>query len=82
MSRKRTGSKPVPQKKRKDPLHCGTITAADQNRMRKASERQNRIESGMLRPVGTGAHWKGKKGESRADRRAARQQTNQATRDY
>lgn len=81
MSRK--GSQPVQQKKKADPFHCGTITAEDQRRMRKAGERADRIASGVLRPVGTGAHWKGKKGENRADRRSARQQARNASRgDY
>jgi hypothetical protein len=73
MSRK--GSKPVQQRKKADPFHCGTITAEDQRQMRKAGERKDRIASGILRPVGTGAHWKGKRGENRADRRNARQQS-------
>jgi hypothetical protein len=83
MSRKRNGSKLVQQKKKVNPFHCGTITVEDQNKMRKASDRRDRIESGILNPVGTGAHWKGKRGENRAERRAARQQATNASRgDY
>ena len=79
----RKGSKLVQEKKKVSPFYCGTITVEDQNRMRKASDRKDRIESGILRPVGTGAHWKGKQGENRADRRNARQQAAKASRgDY
>jgi hypothetical protein len=80
MSGKRNGSKPVQSKKKVSPFYCGTITVEDQNRMRKASDRKDRIDSGILHPVGTGAHWKGKQGENRANRRAARQQATNATR--
>ncbi len=73
--RKSKTSKPVKLKKNVDPLHCGTITAAMQTKMRKAAERQARIESGLSQAAaGTGAHWKGKRGENRANRRASKQQ--------
>lgn len=83
MSRKKTGSQPVQNKQKRNPLHCGTISSEDMRQMQRATDRQIRIESGITRPVGTGAHWKGKKGENRAERRASRQDAARYTRgDY
>lgn len=60
-------------KKKKDPLHCGTITVADQLNMSRAGRRQAQIESGIKPGSGSGVHGGGKREQSRRDRQKGRQ---------
>ncbi len=73
----RTRSRPVsPLKDRQaDRLFVGVITAEQQRKMRKASERQERIESG-LRQTGSGVHGGGKRENNRRERRQWKKDVN------
>ena len=73
MSKHRTHQ--VAQKSKKNPLFCGTITREDQLKMDRAARRRDRIESGVLSPVGTGVHGGDKQQRNRRDRRQAKTAT-------
>jgi|AGTN01.1.fsa_nt_gi hypothetical protein len=60
-------------KKKKDPYHCGTITAEDQMRMNRAGRREAEIASGIRVGSGSGVHGGGKRDQSRRNRRDGRQ---------
>jgi hypothetical protein len=70
MSRK--GSRPVSTKKQTDKMFVGTITAEQIRKMQKASERQQRIESGV-RQTGSGVHGGGKREVNRRERKSWKQ---------
>jgi len=61
---KRKGSRPIQEKKRVDPLFCGTITVAQQNQSRRAAERLERIASGVNQASGCGV-WTDRKKENK-----------------
>ena len=73
----RTRSRPVSQPKDRtaDRLFVGVITAEQQRKMRKASDRQARIESG-LRSTGSGVHGGGKRENNRRERRQWKKDVN------
>jgi hypothetical protein len=61
---KRQSSRPVQEKKKVNPLYCGTITVAQQNQGRKAADRMDRIKSGANEGRGCGV-WTDRKKEKR-----------------
>ena len=73
MSRKRSQPVVQPKSRQTDKLFVGTITAEQQRKMRKASDRQARIESGLSQ-TGSGVHGGGKRDLVRRERRQWKQE--------
>jgi len=80
MAKQRTHE--VRQKKKKDPLHCGTITREQLMTMDRANRRQAEIDSGINPRSGSGAHGGGKHDRKRITTRKGRREAQKEIRDW